>query len=255
LTVPAAAQRHLEDMLGFELDRETPFSRDEIHWDYRIVRRDKVRGTILVDLAVVPRASVDPALASLRSAGFIPVGIEAGDGEDGAVTIRLEHGGGRPDWWRERSLVPVAGLACILTLAALVTPFLRQHDALASVERMIEQSTASAKEAASLRQRLDQRAATVADVSAERERSGSALAALAAVTRALPDDTYLTALNVHQGRVVITGLAPSAATLVRSISQTGGLSDPAFESQVVTNESGGVEAFRISVSVKSVVKP
>jgi general secretion pathway protein L len=114
---------------------------------------------------------------------------------------------------------------------------------------------AMAKEAAALREDLDRREGTIDYIEGERARSGSALAALAAVTRALPDDTHLTALSLRQGRLVLTGIAPSAAGLVRGLAQVPDLRDPAFESQVVTNESGGLETFAISVSLNSAGKP
>jgi general secretion pathway protein L len=255
LAVPAAAQRHLEDLLGFELDRETPFSRNEIHWDYRIAGRDKSRGTILVDLTVLPRANVDPALEIIRRAGFTPVGVEVGSADTGLAAIRLDHATVRRNWTFRQPLVLATAAACVLALAAVVSPFMRQHNALVAAEKQIDLTMAAAKEASALRQTLDQRAGNAGDIAEERARSGSMLAALAAVTRALPDDTYLTALNLRQGRAVMTGRAPSAAALVRNLAQAPALRDPAFESQVVSNEGGGLEGFVISVSVESPDKP
>jgi general secretion pathway protein L len=255
LTVPVAARRHLETLLGFELDRETPFSREEIHWDYRVRQRDKERGTIELDLAVVPRAVIDPAIATIRAAGLQPVGIQVGDADAGLVTIRLEHDAEKPGWRANRGLVLAGVAAGALAVAAVATPFVRQQAALASAEDAITQSMAAAKEAAALRQALDRRSSSAGNVAQERARSGSALGALAAVTRALPDDTYLTALSLRQGRAVMTGLAPSAAALVRSLAQVPELKDPAYESQVVTNESGGRETFTISVGLRSPGQP
>src|SRR5262245_40083649 len=34
LALPIAARRSLADVIGFEIDRETPFQRDEVHWTY-----------------------------------------------------------------------------------------------------------------------------------------------------------------------------------------------------------------------------
>ena len=40
LSLPLGARRHLQGLLGFEIDQETPFSRDEVHWDYAVRRQD-----------------------------------------------------------------------------------------------------------------------------------------------------------------------------------------------------------------------
>src|SRR5215510_5679277 len=35
VTLPLAAERELDQVLGFEMDRETPFKAEEIYWNHR----------------------------------------------------------------------------------------------------------------------------------------------------------------------------------------------------------------------------
>src|ERR1051325_2271629 len=46
LSLPLAAERQLEQVLAFEMDRETPFKPDELFWTHRIDRRDRQTGQI-----------------------------------------------------------------------------------------------------------------------------------------------------------------------------------------------------------------
>lgn len=250
LSLPLAARRHLEGLLGFEMDRETPYARDEVHWRYALRRQDAAHGRIEVDLAVVPRSFVDPLVEAARRAGLDPAGVEVATAPNETVLIRLGAG---QRWQRlraQRPLVAMAAAACVLAVIAVATPFIRQQRAIAAADAEIQSLTPQATEAAALRQSIDHLASTFEYLKQERNRTGSALSALAAATRAVSDDSYLTGLTLHEGRLVMTGLSPSAAQLVGSLAQSADFREPAFDAPVVQNESDGLETFTISVSLK-----
>ena len=52
VTMPAATEENLRQVLGFEMDRLTPLRADEVYFDYRVVSRDAAAGQIAVQLAV-----------------------------------------------------------------------------------------------------------------------------------------------------------------------------------------------------------
>src|SRR5579863_5842328 len=49
LSFAIAAESRLGTLLGYEMDRETPFDPDEVYWSYRVRRRDVARGRVDVD--------------------------------------------------------------------------------------------------------------------------------------------------------------------------------------------------------------
>jgi general secretion pathway protein L len=249
VSFPIGARRDLESLLGLEMDRETPFSRDEVYWDYAIRRQDAAAGRIEVDLLVVPRAYLDPIIAATRSAGFDPTGIEIETGDNKSTVIQV----GETKRWRwltsDRRLIALAATFCVLLILAITTPFIAQQFALAAAQSTIDSLTNGAQEAASLRQSVDQNAGAIDFLSRERLRNGSVLTALAAATRLLPDDSHLTAFGMRDGRVTITGESPSAANLVDLLSKSKDFRAPAFDSPVVRNESGKLETFTISASL------
>jgi len=58
LTLPLAAQPELRQVLSFEMDRETPFTPDELYWDHRLETTDRQKNRLSVRLMLVPgRAS------------------------------------------------------------------------------------------------------------------------------------------------------------------------------------------------------
>jgi general secretion pathway protein L len=250
LVVPLAARRHLGSLLGFEMDRETPYTRDEVHWAYAIRGQDTAQGRLSVDLVIAPRALVDPLVDAARRAGLDPAGIEMPTGPNETVLVRL---GERKPWqWlrAQRPLAALAAAACVLGIVAVVIPFVRQHQAVAAADALIASLGPQAEEAASLRRSADRIVNTFDFLATERERQASALAALAAATRAVPDDTYLTALRLHEGRLSVTGFSPSAAGLVGTLAKSPDFREPTFDSPVVQSDKDGLETFTISVSLR-----
>src|SRR6185437_6237123 len=64
LSLPIAARRDLKSLLGYEIDRETPFEQGEVYWNYAVTAQDKTRGKLDVDLVIVPRDFADAAVAT-----------------------------------------------------------------------------------------------------------------------------------------------------------------------------------------------
>src|SRR5437764_437303 len=52
LSLPAAVRHDLREALGFEIDRETPFARDEVHWNYTVRGQYPSHNRVDIDLAV-----------------------------------------------------------------------------------------------------------------------------------------------------------------------------------------------------------
>jgi len=253
LSFPVAARRDLKNLLGFEIDRETPFAREEIYWNYAIRRQDMAHGRLEVELLLVPRRSADPLIEAARRAGLDPDGVEVDAGEAGihVVPLGADAPSAAPS---ERPLVRRAAMAGAFALVAIAAPFVYQQWAIASADAKIASLQAQADEATALRQSADQRARN-AEFFKNDGRRGGGLATLAAITRALPDDSYLTALTLRANRLTLSGLSPSAAQLVGLLAHSPRFREPSFDSPVVGSEDGNLERFTISVSLAQAGTP
>ena len=67
VTMPAATEENLRQVLEFEMDRLTPFRADEVYFDYRVVSRDVAAGQLVIQLAVARREAVDARVRELRT--------------------------------------------------------------------------------------------------------------------------------------------------------------------------------------------
>jgi general secretion pathway protein L len=255
LSLPIAARNRLEGLLGFEMDRETPFARDEVFWQYNISREDVAAGKVDVDLVIVPRASVASTLEAARQCGIEPAGIEVAFAPGRTMLVRLDPPTERRALWTRRPAFALVGMPCMLAIVALAVPFIRQEISLNAAHSAVASFTAQAQEAAKLRQALDQRANAAVFLDKQSKRAGSSLEALALTTNAIPDDSNLTSFSMRGGRLTLTGVSPSAAGLVGTLAKLPGFREPAFAAPVVENGQGGFENFSISVALASAGGP
>ncbi|MFQ5588154.1 MAG: PilN domain-containing protein [Nitrospiria bacterium] len=107
LTLPAPAEENLREVLGYELDRHTPYSREEACFGFQIIGRDETQNTISVLLAAVLKKRLAHCFTVLENLGLTPSSIEisttalltaalfesAGLGQDRQVLVYLEKDG------------------------------------------------------------------------------------------------------------------------------------------------------------------
>ena len=70
ITLPAAAEENLHEVLGFEMDLHTPFEASDVYYDYTVVGRDSNRQQVTVDLVYAPRDAVDTLVGGTTSLGM-----------------------------------------------------------------------------------------------------------------------------------------------------------------------------------------
>ena len=250
VSLPLAAERELDQALAFEMDRETPFTADELYWNHRIIGADRPNSRLSVRLSLIPKANLDPLLADLAAVGIRPKRVEIAGGPDKGTYLPLNGDGTRSHRTSHRLLWPAAAGCAALAVAAIVTPFVRQELALASLDRQIGEAKAAAAEADSLRQDIDRLSGSAGFIEAERDKAGRPLVVLAATTRVLPDDTYLTEMELRQRKLTLSGRSAGAARLIGALAADPEFRNPGFSAPVTRLEALRAELFTINAEVR-----
>jgi general secretion pathway protein L len=249
VTLPLAAEREVDQALAFEMDRETPFKVEELYWNHRIDAADRQNGRLSVRLLLIPKANLAPLLAFLGQIGIMPVRAEIADGPDAGSWLPLD-GDGRPTHpGASRLLSPAAVCFAALVLAAIVTPFVRQSTTMASLDRTLAAGRAAAAEAESLRREIQRLSGSADLVEKERGKVGQPLAVLAAVTSVMPDDSYLTEMELRQRQLTLSGRSAAAARLIGAFAANSEFRNPAFAAPVTRIEALRQEIFTIITEV------
>jgi general secretion pathway protein L len=249
VTLPLAAERELEQVLTFEMDRETPFKAEELYWIYRVIAVDRQNGRLSVRLWLIPRSTLDPLLTKLAEDGIRPSRLEVSNGPDRGLSLPLDGNGGRVPHASARLFWPAAACCAALALAAVVTPFVRQELTLSTLKREIAGGRAVADEADNLRKEIERLSGSAGFIEGEREKAGRPLTVLAAATRVLPDDTYLTEMELRQRKLTLSGRSAGAARLIGALAADGEFRNPGFSAPVTRLEALRAELFTINAEI------
>jgi general secretion pathway protein L len=249
VSLPLAAGRDLDQVLGFEMDRETPFQTEELYWNHRVEATDRQNGRMSVRLLLLPRLSVAPLLSALGQMGLAPRRVEIASGPDAGGWVPLDGNGGRLQRSPGRLLWPAVACCVLLALAAIAIPFVQQAMALAAIEKEVGQGRSAAAEAENLRHEIEQLSRSAELIEKERAKAGRPLAVLAAATQILPDDTYLAELELRQRKITLSGRSGAAARLIGKLATGGEFQNPAFAAPVTRLEALHAEVFTITAEV------
>jgi general secretion pathway protein L len=248
LELPAAARDDLEQLLRFEMDRLTPFRAEEVLFAYRIAGVDPQSRRLTVELQLAPRPVVEAALDDARSLGLVPVRVELGDAdaaEDQLLDLLPDERARTSGMSRlSRAL---ALLAILLAAAAVGIPLHEQRSAAAGLEVEVAAAKAEAEASLKLRERLEQLSTSTDFLAAEKLRIPMTSLILTEITRAVPDQAYLSQLDWRNGTLQLEGLAEAAASLVAVLESSPMFGAPQFRSPVTPDRRTELERFHVEV--------
>ncbi len=215
LQLPAAARERLREVLGFEIERQTPFAASDVLYDGRVLQvRDD--GQLQVELVVVPRARFDAANDALGGLSASLAGVDLVDAEGRPLGVNLlplaqRHARANPWRWWNLFFAVVFLLAAGLGLAKLLA------NRTAAADQLQAEVAARSEQARSVglkRQRVVDAVEGGAYLQDQRNARPSVVEVMDELARRLPDGTYLEKVSIEGGQLTVIGLSNQAAALV-----------------------------------------
>jgi general secretion pathway protein L len=243
LELPARAGAFLDGVVRAQIDRLTPWRIDEAAFGCSApVARGEDR--IVVTIAAAKRAALAPLLDA--GAGGIQVTV-AREGEAAPITLlsRRAAASSRRARWR-LVLSAALGVSLLAGVAALAADWTIG----ASLREETDALTASLADARAAIQRRERAGADPAAqaLDALKRATPAAVVVLEALSRAIPDDAYLTDMLLKGDKVEISGLAVDAAALIKHIEQSPHFARATFTAPT-TRGAEERESFRIEAHV------
>jgi general secretion pathway protein L len=253
IEVPIAAAENLLEVLAFEMDRHTPFSADEVLFDFRVAGSDAELQRLNVEVLVARKRDVDAALALAATLGLAPDRVTgpAPDRVTGAETFNLLPQAERP---RPSRLVPrlVAATAVVtLALAGVATGlwFEREQATLARLEARVAELRATTGETGKLEEKVAHLLAVSGYLAGEKRRRPQMVEILDEVTRRLPDEHWLISYSFRDGTVRLAGYSDDPSSVLRLLEQSGLFSEARFAAPVTMDPRIGKERFNMVATV------
>lgn len=247
LELPRAAAPFLDGIVRAQIDRLTPWSAPQALYGWTPPEETTDDQRIRLEVAATPRALVAALIARLEGLGTGPVSVTASEPGTGRTIALLKETAERPasgSRLRKGLLAGLGGAALLATAALLVSDFAARGldderaslDArIATTRRLLMAARDGAAEGGPAVRALAQRKREVP----------AAVLVLDDLSRVLPDDTYVTDLELDGSQVRMAGVSAAPADLIRLLEQSGRFTRATFVGPTTPLPKGGGERFDI----------
>lgn len=252
VSLPASAEGNLRERLARELDQWTPSGEADVYFDYRVIGRDIEREELHVELVYSPRREIDRYMTAVLERGIdVNVITTRGLYSPEAKIANLLPPGMRPTRPPGALRVsPVHALATGLLLAiAIAVPVMQKNSAIAEVAERARVTEEQAAEGDRLRRGLERMAATSRFLVEKKESSVMAVQLIDEVSRILPDDTWISNLEISETRLRLEGESGASASLIGIIDASPLFERAQFKSPVVHVAGRDADRFVLSADV------
>ena len=250
LKLPLAAESNLQQVLTFEMDRQTPFRASDVYYTWKKLEGEKDSGQIRIELFVVPRSAVDPSLDKLSATGLAVSGVDLI--EDGATAgvnllppekrLRVVNPRSRLNWG-------LAAAAAVLLLVLMVQSLNLRANRVEELEVAIADVQDEARRVQRLKEQVEETSEAASFLTRRRARSPMAIELLADITRILPDDTYLDRLVISEDSILIQGKSSNAQQLIEVVNKDEVFNEAAFRGSTRLDTSTGLEIFEVNARI------
>lgn len=253
LTLPIKAEENLRQVLGYEMDLQTPFRAEQVYYDYRIIEKLPEHQQLRVWMVVVPRAKLDRLVKTVSEWGVQPAVVTVTDESGGEVEQcsitdlnllpqeqRVKSGG---SWSMLNRLLTIS--AILFGIAALLIPLLLQEKAIKELERDLAANKEKVEAIQSMRDEIDKVIAGSRMILKKKQQYPPIIDTLNELSSLLPDDTWLERLSVKGSEIKIYGVSSDASALIELIENSTLFHDAAFDSPITRDSRTNSYRFQI----------
>ena len=265
LVLPAAVEENLVQTLSYDLDRHTPFRPDQLYFDAVVVDRDPAHKTISVDWVAALKTAADGARRQAEAWGASVQAVVPGPASTIPPQLNLIPAEERPragSWRRWQVWVPLALVAAI-ALATVLVPLLQKREYAIELNKQAEEARVQALAADAVRTQLERAQGEYNYVLAKKYAYPGTVQLLDGVTRVLPDDTWVTQLEMRtslrgketQRDLVLRGESANAGKLIGLLEDSKLVEQAALRSSTTKIQPGPGEIFDLGAQVKKLAPP
>lgn len=248
VTLPEAAAGRLRQVLGFEMDRLTPFTVGQLYYDVLPVEHYPEQRRIRVELTALPRPDVDHALAALAAVGVVPDVVDIAGCRVGLNLLPPEQ---RPrrGMLAARLYAALVSVSLMLVVAAILLPLWQQRTLVTTLQKQVETLQRQGGQVLALQERLEKSIESSRFLLQKKRSRPSLIEVLRELTAVVPDSAWLERLQVRNDTLQIIGQAANASIMIGLIENSKLFSGAAFASPVTNDRRSGKERFVLGARI------
>lgn len=241
LRLPLAAARNLTAVVGYELDRFTPFDAEQLYFVARQERRTPTH--LKVTLVAILRERLDQILADCAALGLRPHQVDVqGLGVD-LLPAPLRPRPRTPGKGLQRSLPWLCGA---LLIGAMLLWLNDRQRVLDVMHASVQHQKAQVAQVQRLRQQLLNTRGAAQYLIRRKSAQPPLVALLNELTTCLPADTWIDQLDINEGAdVSFSGQSAKASALITRIKACHSLENAQFEGVIQPDAQTGKDQFSL----------
>ncbi|WP_122358398.1 type II secretion system protein GspL [Pseudomonas coronafaciens] len=245
LQLPAAAARNLSTVVGYELDRFTPFDAGQL---YFVARQDSRSASFVqVTLVAILRERLDAILAECAERGLRPDAVDVG-AEGQRMGVDLLPMPLRPQQSRSgHRLQRWLGWLCVgLLLSAMLLWLNDRQSLLDDMQASVKAQKAQVGEVQQLRQQLTNTLGAANYLLRRKAAQPPLSALLSELTACLPSDTWIEHLEISDSaEVAFSGQSGKASALIGRVKDCRSLDNAQFQGGIQPDTKTGKDQYSL----------
>lgn len=245
---PESLKANLDQSIGYQIDRITPFSADKVYFAAHASDHDRKKKQIVAEVFASPKRYVDVLLNKLKNSGLDDVNAISVKGYDASVNLApaekkafLEQS--RFSKW---PLYFFLGALCL----SLMLPAVYQQRRVVQIDAAITDFRKEAAEQLAIRDQLFAAEEALSFLEKKRQHSPMALDVIEKLSQQIPANTWLERLELKGQTLEIRGESDQALALIDLLEESKDFSDVRFNSPVSLNKRTKKDKFHIQATVE-----
>ncbi len=252
--LPEAALENLQQVVGFELDRYTPFTAEQVYYSVAPLAKTGY-GQIQVLLVLSPQAIIDELYGQISLWNLQLSRIEYADLHAEFPQLRGQYNL-LPDRYRtgtdklaESVHWLLNFLIFVLMLAVLVYPVWQDKQAVDQLKNQIKTLEKETRVVDAQQMEIDALRDQTQWLINNKVHTPEIIKVLTELTHLFKDDSWLTNLQYSEMHAQIQGQSPMASALIGVLEASPYFSNVSFVSPLTQDKTTGLERFQISMDV------
>lgn len=255
LNLPQAATRDLRGMLGYEIDRYTPFAREEVYFAARI--EQVLAGRAKVLLVSIARARLDAILQTCADRGLALAGVDSLDHDGQPQAVNLLPEALRPGRGRNSRLDRCLIWTCMALSVAAMLAFLHAREtAVQAMRSEVAAQREQLQQLHALRHELTNTQGAAGYLTRLKAARPTISLLLTELSTCVGQDSWIEQLEVGSsqgsagGDLSFSGQSKHASALIGQMKGCPSLDSPQFQGVIQPDAQTGKDRFSLRARLK-----
>ena len=244
--LPLAAKRNLVDVLGYEMDRLSPFEADQVYYHFTPQAEQQTTEWLAGQLTVVQKQRVDPWYRMLTELGLVIGQVTLVDERQPLMLKPRQAGVSHSGRSTTMLLWAAVMLLSVMTAGGLVW---QQRQIAIDLQHKMQAAREQAAESMRLEEQLTARRKAIGMVSTQRQDYLAVSDILLELTRLIPDGSWLQRVNLNADSLIVSGVSDQASALIALLEASPMFASVRFKSPVVRDRRSGKEKFDLTMNL------